>query len=56
LHVDDVIVAIDGRRVETVSALVTVLRTHRPGDKVALDYVRAGSKATMVVTLAERPE
>jgi S1-C subfamily serine protease len=55
LQADDVIVAIDGRPVASMSALVIALRGHRPGDSVAMDYVRSGNRHTLKITLAEHP-
>jgi len=49
----DVIVAVEGRPVATMSALVSGLRRHDPGDRVRVDYVRADRAASCEVTLAE---
>jgi putative serine protease PepD len=52
---DDVVVAVDGTRIATMSDLVVALRSYRPGDVVDLQVRRAGEDLSMVVTLAERP-
>lgn len=49
----DVIVAVEGRPIATMSALVSSLRRHDPGDKVRVDYVRADRPASCEVTLAD---
>jgi putative serine protease PepD len=54
MRADDIIVAVDGRKVTSMSGVVIALRTHRPGDEVAIDYVRAGKRGTMTVVLVER--
>lgn len=53
---DDVIVAVEGEDVESMSALIVALRTHEPGERVLIDYVRDGHRGTMVLELSERPE
>jgi S1-C subfamily serine protease len=54
LKADDIIVAVDGHKVTSMSGVVIALRTHRPGDEVSIGYVRAGKWATMTVMLVER--
>jgi putative serine protease PepD len=54
LAIDDVIVAVDGRAVDAMSSLVVTLRVLDPGDTVTVDYVRAGTRHTVEVTLVER--
>jgi S1-C subfamily serine protease len=51
----DVIVALDGRPVTTMSALVVGLRDHDPGDEVLLVYDREGRSRTVTVTVVEKP-
>jgi putative serine protease PepD len=50
----DVIVGIDGRAVDGMSALVVALRMHRPGDAVTLDVARDTTRQAVRVTLGER--
>ena len=53
----DMIVAIDGKQVESVDALREAIAAHKPGDKVRITVVHAdGSKATVETTLARAPE
>jgi S1-C subfamily serine protease len=55
LRAGDVIVAVDGRRVATMAALVVALRRHRVGDAVEIAYVRDGAARTAAARLGERP-
>jgi S1-C subfamily serine protease len=54
LLVDDVITAIDGAPVSSMTALVLALRSHDPGDLVEIGYLRAGEPSTCTVTLTEK--
>ena len=51
----DVIVAVDGKTVATMGALVVELRRRRPGDLISLDVMRGQKHQTMRATLGERP-
>ena len=51
----DVIVALDGRRVESLEALRDRLSTHKPGDTVELDIYRDSKRETIEVTLGRQP-
>jgi S1-C subfamily serine protease len=51
----DIITAVDGRTVTSMTALVLTLRSRKPGDVVALSMLRSGEKLLVAVTLAERP-
>lgn len=51
----DVITAVDGVPVATMSALRLLLGGHRPGDVVSVEVRRAGDARTVPVRLAERP-
>lgn len=53
LEVDDVIVFLDGHRVETFNALRRVLNTLEPGDTVDMIVDRGGLAETLSVTLDE---
>jgi putative serine protease PepD len=52
----DVISAIDGEPVPTMSALVGALLRHRPGDEVTVTYERAGEPVDTAITLDVLPE
>lgn len=51
----DVIASVDGEPVRSMTDLVVALRTHRPGDTVALSVVRGEQRRTVKVKLVERP-
>jgi putative serine protease PepD len=54
LQADDVVTSIDDQPVETLQELIVAIRTHRPGDKVTLDYRRDGDRRQAQVTLGGR--
>ncbi|MGH2684101.1 MAG: S1C family serine protease, partial [Actinomycetota bacterium] len=56
LRNDDVIVAIDGRPIANMSALVVALRRLDPGTTVELTVRRGGEQLAIDVTVAERPD
>ncbi len=51
----DVIVALNGKAVTSMSMLALTVRAHRPGDVMTLDVVRDKQHRAMTVTVAERP-
>ncbi len=53
IEVGDIIIAIDGREVDRVSALQRIVRTHKVGDVVPVEVLRFGSRKTFKVKLAE---
>ena len=55
LQVGDVITAVDGKHVADATALTSAIDANRPGDTVALTYLRAGKTTTVTVKLAKRP-
>jgi S1-C subfamily serine protease len=55
LAAGDVITAVDGAAVATMSALVARLRTLDPGDQVSLSVERGGQQVVVDATLAEKP-
>ncbi|GGL47553.1 hypothetical protein GCM10011575_01770 [Microlunatus endophyticus] len=54
LRADDVITAIDGKRVAESEDLIVAIRTHRPGDVVRLEFRRNGSSHTVQVRLGSK--
>jgi putative serine protease PepD len=54
LRVGDRITKINDRRVSATEELIVEIRTHRPGEKVVLEYVRGGRNARATVTLGGR--
>jgi putative serine protease PepD len=55
LRTGDVVVAIDGQRVQDFSELAARIRAHKPGDRVELTVVRDGNETTVTATLGQRP-
>jgi serine protease Do len=55
LQAGDIIVAADGKPVDRVSTLQRIVRTHQPGQTVALEVVRFGAHRTFDVKLSEAP-
>jgi serine protease Do len=55
VQLGDVIVAVDGKPTPRVSALQRIVRTYKPGETVAVDVYRFGTKRTFRVRLAEPP-
>lgn len=55
LRPGDIIVAVDGEPLATMSQLVAEVRARAPGDVVVLTVVRAGEEIEVAVTLSERP-
>jgi S1-C subfamily serine protease len=51
----DIITAIDGKPVKTMTAVVNDVAARNPGDQVSLTLERHGSSRTVTVTLANRP-
>ena len=51
LEIGDVIVAVDGKKVNKASELQAAIGTHRPGDKVALEVNRFGKNRKIDIVL-----
>ncbi len=51
----DVITTVDGRPVAGVEQWRSAIGAHRPGDRIAVGYIRDGAKAATTLTLAEDP-
>lgn len=56
LKVDDVIVSLDGARVNDPRALVEAIGRRKPGDTVTLEVKRGDETLTVTATLAEHPD
>jgi serine protease Do len=56
LEPGDVIVQADGRPVDRVSTLQRIVRTHEPGETLAVDVMRFGDRRSFRVRLDERPD
>jgi len=51
LQPDDVITAVGDRAVDGADSLIATIRSHRPGDEVAVTYRRGGEESTISVEL-----
>jgi len=51
LQAGDVITKVDDRAIDSADALIAAVRSHRPGDKATLTYLRDGETRTATVTL-----
>ncbi|MDR0939497.1 MAG: trypsin-like peptidase domain-containing protein [Mediterranea sp.] len=51
IKVDDVIIGIDGKKIQSFADLQGILAQHRPGDKVQVKLLRAKKEMTVPVTL-----
>lgn len=51
IETNDVVVAVDGKKIETSTALRTAITSHKPGDTIALDIYRDGAKQQIKVTV-----
>jgi S1-C subfamily serine protease len=49
----DVVVSVDGKRVDSAAALGAVIRQHKPGDEVEIELDRKGDSVTVHATLGE---
>jgi serine protease Do len=56
LRENDIVIAIDGRRVETADDLTDMIRDHEAGDKVSIKVMRDGAEKEFQVTLDDRRE
>jgi S1-C subfamily serine protease len=56
IRTGDVITSIGGKAVTSEQDVQTLVRQHRPGDKVEVVIVRSGAKRTVTATLTTRPD
>ena len=54
LTAGDVLLAVDGVRITSMSDLVMALRAHRPGDTTTVSVQRDGQRVEVTITLDER--
>lgn len=55
LRADDVIVAVDDVKIDSMTDLVREIRNRAVGDRVTVTYIRQGAEESVEVTLIERP-
>ncbi|HEX7061080.1 MAG TPA: DegQ family serine endoprotease [Woeseiaceae bacterium] len=53
LRVDDIIVAVDGERIDDNQDLATAIGLKGPGDRVKIEYMRDGERQTTTATLQQ---
>jgi S1-C subfamily serine protease len=51
----DLIVAIDGKEMRDEDAVAAAVSSHKPGDKIEIEYYRGNDKKTATVELTKRP-
>lgn len=51
----DVIIKVNGKKIDAYHPLLSAISAHQPGDKVSVTYLRDGKEATVTVTLATYP-
>jgi S1-C subfamily serine protease len=52
----DVLVAVDGERIEVSEDVAVAIADNRPGDKIEVEYYRGDDRRTATVELGERPD
>ena len=55
LQPDDIVTAVDGKPITSMSGLVVALRSHKAGETVELTVERGGKEETVKITLGEKP-
>ncbi|MCZ7560190.1 MAG: Do family serine endopeptidase [Burkholderiaceae bacterium] len=55
LRAGDVVLALDGERIERSGDLAAIVGRSKPGDRVTLDVVRQGKRESLTAVLAELP-
>jgi S1-C subfamily serine protease len=55
LQVGDIITSFDGKPVNGFAALASLVSSHKPGDRVRMEFLRGEETLQKTVQLAERP-
>ncbi len=55
LDVDDQLVTLDGKPVKKPGEIEPILKEHKPGDAIQVEYLHRGEKKTITLTLAGNP-
>lgn len=55
LDIDDEILKVDGKSVSKNDELVSILKTHKPGDQIAVEYKHRDEQKTAMLELIENP-
>jgi PDZ domain len=56
LQSEDVVVALDGTAIRTITALRNAVQQRQAGEQVSLDFIRNGERMTASVVLGENPD
>ncbi|TDE17551.1 M61 family metallopeptidase [Dyadobacter psychrotolerans] len=56
LDIDDQIVKLDGKPVNTRASLETILASHKPGEEVVIEFTHRGESKTAIVKLTGNPK
>jgi len=56
LRPNDLILAVDGEKIDNREELTILLATKKPSDEIKLEYEREGSAQSLTIKLGERPE
>lgn len=56
LQAGDVIVSIDGSKIQSMDELILTVRQHSVGDTITLELYRAGSRMTLEMTVGAKPQ
>lgn len=54
MQVGDILLSINGNRLESVQSLVNEIRKNQPGDKITIEFLRRGENQTAIALLAGR--
>jgi predicted metalloprotease with PDZ domain len=55
LEQDDTITSLDGKAVSAPQQIQDILRAHKPGDQISVEFTRRSGPATGTITLTEDP-
>lgn len=55
LDIDDEILKVDGRLVSKTDELTSILKTHKPGDQITVEYAHRGETKTAVLDMIQNP-
>ena len=56
LQPEDIVIAVEGDAITSMSDLVVAIRRFQPGDTITITYLREGQRREADVTLGERPD
>jgi predicted metalloprotease with PDZ domain len=56
IDMDDQLIKVDGKNVGTQAELAAIIKTHKPGEKIAVDYRHRDEVKSTMLTIAENPK